>query len=113
MTRARGNDRVGAAPSLRELVGHRVVLVPVTGEHLADLRATPEVRARWGDAAEPPGWPFDDSSSVRYAVVDDRRVVGMVRRYERDGDGHDWHDGLLVDLLVVELVDPVRREPVS
>jgi RimJ/RimL family protein N-acetyltransferase len=176
---------VGADPSpLGELVGHRVLLVPIVAEHLPELRrilATPEVRARWGDEAASAGWPFDDSSAVRFAVVDDGRVVGMVqygeedeqayrhasidifldpgvhgrgigrdavrtlaghlvrdrghhrlvidpaadneaaircyaavgfrpvglmRRYERDVDGTGWHDGLLMDLLADELLDP-------
>ncbi len=169
---------------MHELVGHRVVLVPVDAEHVSELRrilATPEVRARWGDEAASEQWPFDDSSAVRFAVVDDGRVVGMVqygeedepayrhasvdifldprvhggglgrdavrtlaahlvhdrghhrlvidpaadneaaircyaavgfrpvglmRRYERDADGAGWHDGLLMDLLADELLDP-------
>lgn len=33
------------------------------------------------------------------------RPVGVLRRYERDPDGHGWHDGLLMDLLAGELVD--------
>jgi aminoglycoside 6'-N-acetyltransferase len=27
------------------------------------------------------------------------RRVGVMRRYERDVDGHGWHDGLLMELL--------------
>jgi aminoglycoside 6'-N-acetyltransferase len=27
------------------------------------------------------------------------RAVGVMRRYERDADGHGWHDGLLMELL--------------
>jgi aminoglycoside 6'-N-acetyltransferase len=27
------------------------------------------------------------------------RAVGVMRRYERDADGPDWHDGLLMELL--------------
>lgn len=27
------------------------------------------------------------------------RAVGVMRRYERDVDGEDWHDGLLMELL--------------
>lgn len=33
------------------------------------------------------------------------RPVGVLRRYERDPDGHGWHDGLLMDLLAGELLD--------
>jgi aminoglycoside 6'-N-acetyltransferase len=31
------------------------------------------------------------------------RPVGVLRRYERDADGEDFHDGLLMDLLIDEL----------
>src|SRR3954447_22568863 len=31
------------------------------------------------------------------------RPVGVMRRYERDIDGDDWHDGLLMELLAGEL----------
>jgi aminoglycoside 6'-N-acetyltransferase len=27
------------------------------------------------------------------------RAVGVMRAYERDPDGHDWHDGLLMEFL--------------
>ncbi len=30
------------------------------------------------------------------------RVVGVMRRYERDADGSGWHDGLLMELLAGE-----------
>ena len=160
------------------------MLVPVDPEHVPELRrilATRAVRGRWGDEAASAGWPFDDPSAVRFAVVDHGRVVGMVqygeevepayrhasidifldpdvhgrglgrdavralaghlvhdrghhrlvidpaadnaaaircyaavgfrpvgvmRGYERDVDGTDWHDGLLMDLLADELLDP-------
>ncbi|MGH3833774.1 MAG: GNAT family N-acetyltransferase [Pseudonocardiaceae bacterium] len=65
-----------------ELRGKRVVLVPVTAEHVADLRRilrTPEVRLRWGDEAAPPRWPFDDPSATRFAVLLDGVVRGMVQ----------------------------------
>lgn len=29
-----------------------------------------------------------------------------MRHYERDGDGTQWHDGLLMDLLAEELDQP-------
>ena len=69
------------------LAGARVVLVPVTAEHVPELRrilATPEVRHRWPDEAASPGWPFDDPSSIRFAVVLDGTVRGMVQYSEED-----------------------------
>jgi aminoglycoside 6'-N-acetyltransferase len=33
------------------------------------------------------------------------RPVGVMREYERDGDGASWHDGLLMELLARELDD--------
>ncbi|MGH3856593.1 MAG: GNAT family N-acetyltransferase [Pseudonocardiaceae bacterium] len=65
-----------------ELRGKRVVLVPVTAEHVADLRRilhTPEVRLRWGDEAASPQWPFDEASATRFAVLLDGVVRGMVQ----------------------------------
>lgn len=38
------------------------------------------------------------------------RRVGVMRDYERGADG-TWHDGLLMDLLRGELVEPRRPEP--
>ncbi|HET9253762.1 MAG TPA: GNAT family protein [Pseudonocardiaceae bacterium] len=70
-----------------ELRGARVVLVPVTTDHVPDLRRillTPEVRSRWGDEAGPPGWPFDDLSATRFAVVLDGAVIGMVQYGEEE-----------------------------
>ena len=32
------------------------------------------------------------------------RTVGVLREYERNPDGTGWHDGLLMELLVSELV---------
>ena len=167
-----------------ELRGDIVALVPVTTEHVPQLRRilhTPEVQARWGDDDADPDWPFDDPSTTRFAVliegvvrgfvqfgeetepayrhasidifldpevhgrgvgrdtvrtlarhlVHDRghhrltidpaadnqaaircyasvgfRPVGVMRRYERDADGNDWHDGLLMDLLAEDLDPP-------
>ncbi len=164
-----------------ELRGDGVVLVPVSAEHVPELRrilATPPVWDRWGDEAASPQWPFDDPSGIRFAILIDEAVVGMVqygeeeepmyrhasidifvdpaaagrgvgrdavatvarhlvherghhrltidpaadnepaircyaavgfrpvgvmRRYERDADGGEWHDGLLMDLLADEL----------
>lgn len=77
-------EGVSAAP---ELTGERVLLVPVTAEHVADLRrilATPEVRLRWGDEAESTQWPFDDQSATRYAVLLEGMVRGMVQYGEEE-----------------------------
>ena len=70
-----------------ELPGKHVVLVPVTAEHVQDLRRilhTPEVRLRWGDEAASPQWPFDDPSATRFAVLLDGAVMGMVQYSEED-----------------------------
>lgn len=42
----------------------------------------------------------DNATAIRaYEKVGFRRV-GVMRRYERDVGGGDWHDGLLMELLV-------------
>jgi hypothetical protein len=77
---AAGEAGVTAGPQLR---GSYVVLTPVTAEHGPDLRRilrTPEVWRRWGDA----GWPFDDPSATRFAVLLDGPVRGMVQYAEED-----------------------------
>lgn len=69
------------------LHGERVLLVPVTAEHVPDLRRillTPQVRERWGDEAASREWPFDDLSATRFAVLLDGVVVGMVQYGEED-----------------------------
>ena len=73
-----------AGPQLR---GSYVVLTPVTAEHVPDLRRilrTPEVWRRWGDEAASAGWPFDDPSATRFAVLLDGVVRGMVQYAEED-----------------------------
>jgi RimJ/RimL family protein N-acetyltransferase len=70
-----------------ELRGKRVVLAPVIADHVPDLRRillTPDVRRRWRDEAASPGWPFDDPSAVRYAIVLADAVIGMVQYGEED-----------------------------
>jgi len=67
------------------LRGLRVVLVPVTAEHVPDLRRilrTPEVWRRWGD--ESPQWPRDDPSATPFAVLLDGVVRGLVQYSEED-----------------------------
>jgi len=74
-------------PADPELRGYRVVLVPVTAEHVPHLRRilrTPEVRLRWGDEAASQDWPFDDPSATRFAVLLDRAVGGLVQYGEEE-----------------------------
>ncbi len=69
------------------LAGARVVLVPVTAEHVPELRrilASPKVRARWRDEDASPQWPFDDLSTTRFAVLLEGAVRGMVQYGEAD-----------------------------
>jgi len=69
------------------LRGQALVLVPVAAEHVPELRrilATPEVRARWRDEDASPEWPFDDLSAIRFAVLADGAVRGMVQYGEED-----------------------------
>jgi len=75
---------MAAAPELR---GRSVALMPVTAGDVPELRRilqTPEVRHRWGDEAASPGWPFDDPTGTRYAIVVEANVVGMVQYDEED-----------------------------
>jgi aminoglycoside 6'-N-acetyltransferase len=70
-----------------DIVGGRTTLVPIGPEHQADLRrilTTPEVSQRWGDEAAAPDWPDDDPSTVRFAIVVDGVVRGMVQYGEED-----------------------------
>ncbi len=70
-----------------QLQGERIVLVPVTTEHVPDLRRilhTPEVRQRWGDEAASADWPFDDPSAIRFAILLGGLVRGMVQYGEED-----------------------------
>jgi aminoglycoside 6'-N-acetyltransferase len=71
----------------RALRGAAVVLVPVDAAHVADLRrilATEPVRRRWGEEASSPSWPFDDPTSVRFAVLVGAAVRGMIQYTEED-----------------------------
>ena len=40
------------------------------------------------------------------------RPVGVMRAYERDGDGGAWHDGLLMDALADEVLAAAARRGV-
>ncbi len=71
-------------PPLR---GARVVLQPVAAGHVPHLRrilATPTVRARWRDEDASPGWPFDDPSATRFAILVEDQVRGMVQYGEEE-----------------------------
>ena len=46
----------------------------------------------------------DNAAAIRCYGKAGFRPVGIMRRYERDPDG-TWHDNLLMDLLVDELID--------
>ena len=69
------------------LRGRSVVLVPTAAQHVPELRrilATPEVRARWRDEDASPQWPFDDPSAMRFTVLVDEAVRGMVQYGQED-----------------------------
>ena len=82
------------------LVGAALVLEPVAPAHVDVLRrilATPEVRARWGDEAASGGWPDDDSSAVRFAILVDGQVRGMVQYGE---EGEPMYRHASIDIFV-------------
>ena len=63
------------------------MLRPIEKVHVQDLRRildTPEVRSRWGDEAASDEWPYDDPSSVRFAIIQGGAVVGMVQYGEEE-----------------------------
>jgi RimJ/RimL family protein N-acetyltransferase len=45
----------------------------------------------------------DNTAAIRCYTAVGFRPVGIMRRYERNTDGQDWHDGLLMDLLAEDL----------
>ncbi len=49
----------------------------------------------------------DNEAAVRCYASVGFRPVGVMREYEQAPDG-TWHDGLLMDLLAEELIDPRR-----
>lgn len=70
-----------------ELQGAKVLLQPVGPAHVPALKAilsTPEVRRWWGDEGSKPGWPFDHPPSIRFSVLVDGQVRGMVQYLEED-----------------------------
>jgi aminoglycoside 6'-N-acetyltransferase len=44
----------------------------------------------------------DNASAIRAYEKAGFRRVGVMRAYERDGDGRGWHDGVLMELLAGE-----------
>src|SRR5689334_18997926 len=40
---------------------------------------TPAVHDRWGDDDREPAWPFDYPEAVRYVVLVDDRVAGLIQ----------------------------------
>jgi aminoglycoside 6'-N-acetyltransferase len=44
----------------------------------------------------------DNAAAIRAYEKVGFRPVGVMRAYERDGDGQGWHDGLLMELLAGE-----------
>jgi aminoglycoside 6'-N-acetyltransferase len=77
----------GESTDDEELRGALVVLVPVAADQVPELRRilrTPEVRRRWGDEAASSRWPFDDATAMRFSVLLDDRVRGMVQYAEED-----------------------------
>jgi len=73
-----------------ELRGDGVVLVPVTPDHVPELRRilrTPEVRRRWGDdEAESAEWPFEDEWSTPFAILIDGAVRGLIQYGEEESE---------------------------
>ena len=56
-----------------------------------------QVRRRWGEEARSSRWPFDDPSCVRFAVIHDGAVVGMVQ-YTEENEPSYRHAG--IDLFI-------------
>ncbi|MGH7881755.1 MAG: GNAT family N-acetyltransferase [Candidatus Dormibacteraceae bacterium] len=69
------------------LRGERVILIPVSADHVKELRRilhTPEVHARWSDEDASAQWPFDDLSSTRFSILMNGSVCGMVQYSEEE-----------------------------
>jgi RimJ/RimL family protein N-acetyltransferase len=81
-------DNVGAMDGADlELTGDQVVLVPVRGDQVDDLRRirrTPEVESRWGVESYEPPWPFGDPGATVFTVLVGGVVRGMIQYGEED-----------------------------
>ena len=80
------------------LRGELVTLVPVTTDHVLELRRIGETAAvaeRWGEFG--PGWPFDDPDVTCYSVLVDGAVRGFVQ-YSEETDPEYRHAG--IDIFV-------------
>jgi RimJ/RimL family protein N-acetyltransferase len=78
------------------LLGPRLTLVPVAADHVAELRRilhTPEVYARWGDDDADPAWPLEAPDIVRFAILAERRVAGLVQ-YSEEPESMYRHAGI-------------------
>jgi RimJ/RimL family protein N-acetyltransferase len=76
---------VDAAAGGTELRGEAVVLVPVAPEHVPELRrirATPEVRSRWGEPDADGAWPFDDPGATVFSILVGGALRGMIQYSE-------------------------------
>jgi len=81
------------APAVSALVlhGQRLKLVPVTDEHVTELRrirAAPEVRRYWRDVDASSGWPLDEPSVARFAVLVEGEVRGLAQCSEEEDYRH-------------------------
>lgn len=79
------------AGSALVLRGQRSRLVPVAAEHVAQLRrirADPAVRRYWRDVDASSGWPLDEPSVTRFAVLVDGEVRGLVQYAEEDDEDY-------------------------
>lgn len=76
---------MGSRDVPEQLLGQRVVLVPVARQHVSELRRireTPAVSDRWGHAPEAPEWPFDDPATTVFTILVDGLVRGLVQYSE-------------------------------
>ena len=82
------------------LAGRRSQLVPVAQEHAGELRqigALPAVARYWRTPSPASGWPLSETGVVRFAVIADDKVVGLVQ-YSEEDDPDYRHAGLDVFL---------------
>lgn len=93
-TSASSSMEPSSAPPV--LLGSRCRLVPVGPEHAAELRrivAVAEVARYWRMPDPDSAWPLDDVGVVRFAIVVDDTVAGLVQ-YSEEEDPDYRHAGL-------------------